>query len=67
MKIKILISYAIPAIILFLFFLGLNSGNRYSTENLVGKLGITRNVLMSGPAFKCLVRRRHHNVNDKNL
>jgi cytochrome c biogenesis protein CcmG, thiol:disulfide interchange protein DsbE len=37
MKIKIFISYAIPAIILFLFFLGLNSGNRYSTENLVGK------------------------------
>ena len=37
MKIKIFLSFLIPAVILFLFFLGLNNENRYDTRNLVGK------------------------------
>lgn len=37
MKIKIILSFAIPTIILFLFFFGLNNDNNYSTANLIGK------------------------------
>ena len=37
MKIKIILSYLIPLSVLFIFFLGLNSNNQYSTETLVGK------------------------------
>ena len=37
MRIKILLSFLIPKIILFLFFLGLNNENKYDTRNLVGK------------------------------
>ena len=37
MRIKILLSFLIPTIILFLFFLGLDNENKYDTRNLVGK------------------------------
>jgi len=37
MKIKILISFILPAIILLLLFLGLNNKNYYETKNLIGK------------------------------
>ena len=37
MKIKIIISFILPAIILLLLFLGLNNKNIYETKNLIGK------------------------------
>mgnify|MGYP001319278779 CR=1 FL=1 len=36
MKIKIFFSFIIPAIILFLFFLGLKNSSQYNTQKLVG-------------------------------
>ena len=37
MKIKIFLSFLIPAIILLLFFSGLNNENKYDTRTLIGK------------------------------
>tara|TARA_B100001093_G_C26544241_1_gene891691 strand:+ start:153 stop:671 length:519 start_codon:yes stop_codon:yes gene_type:complete len=36
MKIKFFLSFFIPGVILFLFFLGLNNSNQYTTKKLVG-------------------------------
>ena len=37
MKIKIIFSFGIIGLILFLFFLGLNNTNQYETKDLIGK------------------------------
>ena len=40
MKVKIIISFLIPIVVLSLFFLGLQNSNQYSTRDLVGtKIG----------------------------
>ena len=54
MKIKIALSFAIPLLILLVFFLSLNSNKNYSTKNLVGNKieiftinGLNKNVKTS--------------------